>query len=177
MTDNNKGRVWQNLDWAKKVGICMQGIDHEDSLLTTFVVIFIALEAMFFAVVFSMKLSFCFNLIIAILAILVAGNFAYLFKRRGDYVDHWGAILYALWKGAFLIEESESEVSASELMKHYEGCFERRKRGRFAIIFGWGSLGCRLKSPRLCITTFTPILVILVWIVIVINQVMGILDC
>ena len=155
----------------------MQGIDHEDSLLTNFVVIFIALQAMFFAVVFSMKLSFCFNLVIAVLAILVAFYFAYLFKRRGVYTDHWGAILYALWKEAFLLAEGKSELGVSDLMKHYEGCFERSKRGRFAIIFGWGSLGGRLKSPRLCIATFTPILVILVWIVIVVHQILSISDC
>ncbi len=55
MTDKkvNNNSTWQNLDWEKKVQICQQGIANQDALLYASVVIFIALEAMFFSVIFS----------------------------------------------------------------------------------------------------------------------------
>jgi hypothetical protein len=201
MTDKKKGSVWQKLDWAKKVEICMQGIDHEDTLLITFVLIFIALEAMFFAVIFNMKLCFCLNLIIAVLGILVAVQFAYFFKRRGDYVDNWGTILYELWNEASLMEEKESGVrlGASEFVKHYEGCMERKKRGSLATIFGWKWFGLYsgskeerkgkfgwlavirkrkgwfqpLKSPRWMLVPLMPFLVILVWVLVMVATITG----
>lgn len=182
MIDKNESSVWQKLYWDKKVEICMQGIDHEDHWLATLVVIFIALEAMFFAVIFSIEPCFYLNLIITILGSLVAVLFMRLFKRRGDYIDNWGAKLYDLW----------NEVGASELRKHYEGCAKRKNRGWVAIILGWDWFGRYtgseqerkrkfgwlrviikrkgwlqpLWSPRWVLTMLMPFLVILVWIVV-----------
>ncbi len=188
MIDKNAGSVWQKLDWDKKIEICMQGIDHEDHWLTTLVVIFIALEAMFFAFIFSMKPCFDLKLTIAILGSLVAVVFMRLFKRRGDYIDHWGTELYDLWEQV----EDVAGFNASELREHYKGCIERRKRSCFTIIRGWGWLGCYigsekerkgkigwlrkirkrkgwfqpLKSPRWVLVTLMPSLVIIAWIVV-----------
>jgi len=170
VTSKSEESEWQRLSWAEKVQICQQGIAHEDSLLTTHVLIFIALEAMFFALVFSIELGLLFNIIITILAIYVAVLFIKISKKRGDYVDCWGAILYALWKE--LGEEDISRVKASEIAKHYEGCCDRRKRSSKEIIFGWGSCKEKLQyffweTVRRFMTTFTPILVILAWIIII----------
>ena len=195
MHNKNNGSVWQKLDWDKKVEICMQGIYHEDSLLITFVLIFIALEAMFFAVVFNMKSCFWLNITLAITGILVAIYFMYILKKREDYVDHWGTILYHLWQETSRTGENESGVSASELVRQYEGCMERNKRRWPSIIFGWGWRGfCSgneknkkgkfgwlnvirkrkrwlqpLWSPRWLLVTLMPFLVILGWVVIMVD--------
>ena len=87
---DNKESVWQSLEWARKVELCEHGIANEDSLLHTYMVIFIALEAMFFAIVFSVELWWWLNIVIAFLAILLAVVFIFILLRRGEAVDRWG---------------------------------------------------------------------------------------
>ena len=190
MADKNNGFAWQKLDWDKKVNICMQGIDHEDSWLATYVLIFIALEAMFFAVIFSIKPDFYLSLFVAALGILIAVIFVCLFKRRGDYIDHWGAELYDLWGQV----ENVAGVNALEIREHYKGCEERKARGYRAIILGYGWHGHYIgseeerkgkfgwlrviikrkgwlqpfKSPRWVFGTLMPFLVIVVWVVVMV---------
>ena len=49
----NDDSTWQNLDWDKKVSICNQSIANEDTLSLTLVIMFIALEAMLFTILFA----------------------------------------------------------------------------------------------------------------------------
>ena len=53
----NENQKWQKLEWEKKVTICNQGIANEDSLLLTWVIMFIALEAILFTILEFLKIS------------------------------------------------------------------------------------------------------------------------
>ena len=159
MTDskvnNNK---WQNLNWEKKVQICQQGIANQDSLLHTYVVIFIALQAMLFVAVFSEGWGQWWSIPIAVMAIGLAILFARLFELRGNAVDRWGEILYALW----------DEAGESELAAYHKGSVEKRERrrekfGRFLIFKGWGLFG-RFNSARWMLITLMPSVLVVVWI-------------
>jgi hypothetical protein len=168
----NNNRTWQNLDWEKKVTICQQGISHGDNLLFTYVVIFIALEAIFFATVFNIG-SPCWRIVVASLGILVSIYFILVFKWRGDDVDRWGAVLHSLWKEVQNKHEDVSGVRAEDFVRHYKGCVERKNRGWKAIFFGWCTPCERMKyyfrSTRRFMTICTPLLVIVVWVVIILN--------
>ncbi|MBI2851302.1 MAG: hypothetical protein HYX80_09765 [Chloroflexi bacterium] len=174
MTSKNEISEWQKLSWAEKLQICQSGEAQEDSLLHTYVTIFIAIEAMFFALVFGLALSLSWLVVITILAILVAIWFMHVFYQRGKGVDRWGALLYGLYKDA----------SMNEFKDYYYGCFKREelmgtKHGWFLIIFGWsdGKWWSWFKSftsaRRVCVT-YTPILVIIGWIVLILVKT---LDC
>ncbi len=171
MTD--KSGVWKDLDWEKKVQICQQFSADEDSWLHTYVVIFIALQAMFFTIALGLKLPPEWVTTIAIVAILVAIWFIYIFYVRGNAVDRWGEIIYKLF-----MEVDQQEFPAQpELLKHYKGSPERRgmkrkKCGWFYIIFGWGCNPWNwIKSARRVLGTYTPLLVCFAWIFIVIYKI------
>ena len=167
---------WQELSWAENIQICQQGEAQEDSLLHTYVTIFIALEGMFFTLVFTLALSPYLLITIAIVAIVVTIGFIYFFYKRGKGIDAWGSRLYELFK----------KEGMKEFEDYYYGCFKRkeligRKWGWFHIIFGWGegkwwkrwNWFKSFKSARRAVTTYMPILVIMAWILILIIKI----DC
>jgi len=165
--------VWKDLDWAKKVQICQEFLADEDSWLHTYVVIFIALQVMFFAIVFGLKLHLWGVIAIAIVAILVAIWFIYIFYVRGNAVDRWGEIMYKLFT-----EVDQQELPAQpELLKHYKGSLERRERKRkkcgwLYVIFGWGCNPWNwIKSARRVLGTYTPLLACFAWIFLVIYKI------
>ena len=168
----NNNSTWQNLDWEKKVQICQQGITNQDALLYASVVIFIALEAMFFSVIFSnINLPpWMNNIVVPALGIVVAGFFVVIFKRRGDSINRWGIILHKLWQE--IEEKNISGVLKQELLKHYYASKNWRQKGWCGVWLGWGPWCAWLKnyfvSTRRFIILFTPILVILMWIVIIV---------
>ncbi len=173
MTGKSEGSEWQKLTWAEKVQICQQGIANEDSWLHTYVVIFIALQAMFFAIVFNLELHWGWLIVIAIVAISVAIWFIYKFYVRGDAVDRWGEIMHGLFE-----EVGKLELSAQpEFLKHYKGSPERRARKRkkcgwFFVIFGWGKNPWNwINSARRVLGTYTPLLVCFAWIFLVIYKI------
>jgi len=186
MTGKSEDSEWQKLSWAEKVQICQQRIANEDSLLIAYVVIFIGIEAMFFAFMLSNNIVMpCWlGKIIPALGILVAINFALVCKRRGDAVDRWSVIFYTLWSQVppdetiAIIELNKNlVVKAKDIGKDYEGCVERLKggwRGWKPIISGWGRKRDRLKfwpqSARRLVTIFTPFLVIIIWIFILVTN-------
>ena len=188
MTSNSGDCEWQKLPWAEKVHICQRGIAHEDTLLITYVVIFIALEAMFFAV-FGVPASYI-KITSSILGILVAIRFVCIFKKAGDAVDRWGTILHDLWEELNEQELCKSGVKTSEFVKAHQPSVEkwnRRKRikGWLEIIFfwwdnkcpdaksnclmirwlkiGWCNISAIVGSRRRMMTTCTPLLVIAAW--------------
>ncbi len=172
MTSSSEDSEWQRLSWAEKVQICQQGVAHEDTLLITYIVIFIGLEALFFASVFSMKLPLCVNIIIAGLGIAVAFEFMYIFYRRGKCVDVYSAVLRALWQDIpedeALAEVEGFKVKARCITEIYgSSCAKRLKGGCRATFWGWGP--CRewfkhfFTSPRRFHTKFMPVLVIVIW--------------
>jgi len=186
MTGNSEDSEWQKLSWAEKVQICQQRIAQEDSLLIAYVVIFIGIEAMFFAFMLSSNIVMPYWLgkIIPALGILVAINFALVCKRRGDMIDRWSVVFYSVWKKvpddetiASICLNKNLVVKAKDIGEDYKGCVERltgRWRGWKPIIFGWGRKRDRLKfclkSARRLVTIFTPILVIMIWIFILITD-------
>jgi hypothetical protein len=146
MIDNNKD-AWKRLPWKEKVQICQQGIAHEDTLLLTFIVIFIGLEALFFTVVVTDKLGKCVDIAIAAIGILVAIRFVHIFVKAGNAIDRWGMMLHDLWdelNGQYLCK---SGVKASEFVELHKPSVKRREIGRkkcgcWKIVFGWWVMSC-----------------------------------
>ena len=79
---NNKDGVWEKLDWAKKVGICQQGVAIGDTLLLTLVVMLVALEAMLFTILVSKGWGQCWSIILAVLGTGYPFFHSYLFEKR-----------------------------------------------------------------------------------------------
>jgi hypothetical protein len=177
----NDKSEWEKLCWKEKVQICQQGISGEDSLLISYVVIFVALEATFAALVISQVLCSGSSQAIAVLGIALAVIFILVCKRRGDIVDRWGAILYKLWKevpGDEMLdkssnlpkgvgEEEEALVKAEKIVKDYGGCRRRLQGGWKAILCGWSPCHEKrklfFKSARRLTIVFCPVLVIVMW--------------
>jgi hypothetical protein len=171
MVDDKNKDGWQNLSWKEKVQICQQGAAHEDNLLSTYVTLFIAIEAMFFAFVLSVNLVCWLNIIIAGLAIYFTLRFVRIFHKSGCKVDHWGKILYSLWT-----EVGDNDSDLLDIAKVYTGCVDRSVKNWKNIIFGWGTRREKLYYffwgyARRLITTFIPIIVIVSWIVVIIISV------
>ena len=164
MTDNNNG-VWQNLPWEQKVQICEQGRASENHLLHTYVVTFIALEAMLFAILITKGWHQWWSIIITVIGIGLSCLWAYLFETRADSVDRWEVELHKLW-----LEVGKSEPTASELAKHYSGSVERRERrrkNRWAPFWSLGSAG-RFISARWVVIAATPLVFAIVWILVMV---------
>jgi len=187
MTSISEDSEWRKLSWAEKVQICQQRIAQEDSLLIAYVVIFIGLEAIFFAAMLSSNIVMpCWlGKTVPALGILVAINFALVCKRRGDMVDRWSVVFYSLWKkvpddeviATSITLKGKQLVKAKDIGEDYKGCVERLKggwRGWKPNFFGWGRLFDRLKfwlkSGRRLVTIFTPLLVIIIWILILVTN-------
>ena len=183
MASVSEDSEWRKLSWAEKVQICQQRISQDDSLLIAYVVIFIGLEAMFFAVMFSSNIVMpCWlSKTVPALGILVAINYMLVCKHRGDAIDRWSVIFYTLWRQVppdetiAIIELNKNlVVKAKDIGKGYEGCVERLKGGWKAIFFGWGrrrdGLKFWLKSAHRLVTISTPILVIIIWIFIFVTN-------
>ncbi len=180
MTDNkvNKNSTWQNLDWEKKVTICNQGIANEDSLLLTWVIMFIALEAILFTILIGVGWGQCWSIGLTISGVLFVISYMCLFVVRGSRVNLWGEMLYRLLE----------EAGQQDLAEHYKGCAERRgkrkeKCGRWKVIFGWcdkdenvGRFKRKIswfrcfKSTRRWFTTFIPLIIVIVWIVLMVKS-------
>jgi len=178
MTDSkvNNNSTWQNLDWEKKVSICNQSIANEDSLLLTLVIMFIALEAMLFTILITKGWGQLWSIVLAIFGVVLVILYMYLFKRRGNQVDLWGEKLYRLWE----------EAGQQDLAQHYIGCVERRckrkeKCGWWKVTFGWCEKDKKkgrfkrtiswfkcFKSTRRLFTTFIPMGLLVVWIVLMV---------
>ena len=161
MADSNG--LWQSLNWEKRLAISEQGIANEDSLLHTYVIIFIALQAMLFGILIAKGWGQWWSALIAFIGIGIALWFMYLFENRGNTVDLWGEILYGLW----------GEAGKQELAERYKGCWRRRENrkkrcGRLINIVGWGSVFERKRygSARRVITTFMPLILVIVWILV-----------
>jgi len=172
MTSSNEKSEWQKLDWEKKVAICQQGAAHEDSLLITYVVIFIALEAMFFAAFFNLKPPSPWNIVIAALGIVVAIECMYIFYRRGKCVDVYATVLRALWQDIpedeVLAKVEDFEVKAKCIKEIYgSSCAKRLAKGWRGTFCGWLPWCEWFKhfhtSPRRFLTKFMPVLVIVIW--------------
>jgi hypothetical protein len=134
----NQYSAWHNLTWKEKMDICQQGVSQEDSLLSTYVTIYIALEAMFFAIVLTLGLSWWLTLIIGLLALGVSFLFVRIFLRRGDAVDRWEEIMCNLWEQAANAAELPLEKNTCiEFVNHYKGSRERRNRGKWSNFWGW----------------------------------------
>ena len=169
MTDNrvNNNGVWQNRDWAERVQICQQGIANEDSLLLTLVIMFIAFEAILFTILIGGGWGQRWSIILAVFGVGSVIPYMYFFEIRGNAVDHWGEMLHGLWE----------EAGQQELAQYYKGCVERRyrrqqKRGRWIVIFGWGhpfDMG-RFKSTRRWFTTFIPLGLVIIWILLMVES-------
>jgi len=188
MTSSSKDNEWQKLSWAEKVQICQQRIAQEDSLLIAYVIIFIAIQAMFLAVILSSNIVMpCWlGITIPSLGILVAINFALVCKRRGDMVDRWSVVFYSLWKKvprdeviatSITLKGKQLVVKAKDIGEDYKGCVERLKGGWKPNFFGWGRVFDRLKfwlkSGRRLVTIFTPLLVIIMWVFIIVVRILG----
>jgi hypothetical protein len=178
MIGNVRSR-WRELHWKEKIQICQQGISGEDSLLVSYVVIFVAIEAIFAALVISQTLCPESSRTIAVLGIALTIIFIFVCKRRGDAIDRWGAILYKLWKevpGDEVLNNNLPEISgkaivqAKDIAKDYKGCVERLRRGWTAIICGWPPCSdkCKsfFKSARRLTIVFCPVLVIVMWVLV-----------
>ena len=178
MTSISEKSEWQKLSWKEKVQICQQDIAKEDSLLISYVVIFVGVEAILAAVVLGNILSPSFDKTIAALGILLAVIFALVCKRRSDLVDSWGAILYQLWNELPADEElnrnenlprlsGKAVIKAKDIAEDCEGCVERLKGGWKVIILGYSprrkALKFWLKSARRLIIVLCPTLVIVMW--------------
>jgi hypothetical protein len=188
-SEDNKNE-WENLKWKEKVQICQQGIAAEDSLLISYVVIFVALEATFAAFVISKLLCLEFDIAISVLGIVLAIIFMLVCKRRGDIVDRWGSALYSLWDWDKVPDDTISvnvklkyskAILAKAIREDYEGCMERLNIGWKAIFCGWptnekhesplkswsrltqGRSKFLFTSARRLTIAFCPILVIVVW--------------
>lgn len=177
MADNNNG-LWQKLGWEKRVTISQQGIAQEDSLLHTYVVLFIAVEAMLFATLIAKGWGDLWSIIIAVLGIGLAIIFMFILEKRGNAVDRWGEILSQLW----------GEAEREEFANHYKGCVKRREirqkrcgkfwvfvgwRGKgkkrygiLRVLFGWEGHFERFKSTRRLLVFFVPLIVMILWILI-----------
>ncbi len=162
---DNKNSEWQKLDWATKVQICEQGRASENHLLHTYVVIFIALEAMLFAIMIAKGWGHSWSIPIPILGMVFAVWFACLFVSRGIRVGRWEELLTNLWL----------EADKSKLAEHYKGAVERRKRrvkhGIIALFLGWG--WGRFKSAHWVLVTVVPLAMFFLWVLVII----GSFDC
>jgi len=157
----NENQKWQKLEWEKKVTICNQGIANEDSLLLTLVIMFLAFEAILFTILIGVGWGQCWSIILAVFGVGLVIPYVYFFEVRGNAVDLWGEMLHGLWE----------EADQQELAQYYKGCVERRskrqeKRGWWKVIIGWGHLFTigRFKSTRRWFTTFVPIILVIIWV-------------
>lgn len=171
MTKEDNPVDWQKLDWQVKMQICQRGMVHEESLLNTYVTLFIAVEAMFFAFVLGVNLVNWLNIIIAIIGILVTIRFAKTFYDRGKQVDLWGALIYNL-----LQKIDADNHTLLQITDRYEGCSVRITKDWKSIVFGWGTISERLKHffwgyARRLKTTLIPFIVILSWTIVIIISV------
>jgi hypothetical protein len=160
--------MWRKLDWATKVKLCEQGRANENSLLHNYYVIFIAVETILFAAVFSIGYPRLWGGFIGLLGLFLAILWAHVCELRGNAVDRWEEILASLWR-----EIESSELGVSELADHYKGAVERRRKrrdgGRRAIFFwGWGGIR-RFLSARWVFTSFIPFLVVCVWVWVIVE--------
>jgi hypothetical protein len=177
----NDGNEWQKLTWSEKIQISQQRIAQEDSLLIAYAVIFIGLEAIFFAAIFtgSNIMPHWLKCTIPAFGIFLAIVFAIVCKRRGDMVDRWSFVFSSLWKivpHSYVIaagstnKEKKLDIKAEDIGKDYEGSIERLRGGLWGWvpnIAGWPTLSDRLKnlfqSGRRFTVIITPILVIITW--------------
>jgi hypothetical protein len=171
--------VWQNLEWEKKVSICNQGISAEDGLLLNLVIMFIAFEAILFTIFIGVGWGQYWSIVLAFLGIGVIILYMYLFEKRGKWVDHWGEILFSLWKDA----------GDEGITNNYLGCVERinkrkEKYGWWKVMFGWCEkvdneerfkrvkyfiswFRC-FNSTRRLLTTFIPLILIIIWVLVMV---------
>jgi hypothetical protein len=158
-------RKWQEASWSEKVGICQRGMSQQDSIGLTHTTIYISLEALLFAFVFTGDLtdSYIFIVIIAILGIIISLLFSCFFHKRANHSDKYGESLYYLF----------IEQGRNDLAEPYKGCFERKNKIRekhwnwwFQIVVGWGWNPLKWFTPRRFICTYTPLLIIIAWITI-----------
>lgn len=203
MSGKREDRKWNELTWFKKVQICEQGISNEDSLLSTYVTIYIAIQAMFFVIALSLDYWWWFPVVIAFLAFFVSVLFIRLFLIRGDAVDRWSEILAGLWTQEVSSTLSDKEKGVSELAQYYEGAVERRKKSKWSRFWGWNWWGTYkysegktskkfrwvsrilhrrgrfgfLNSARWILVTLMPVMVSMGWITIIIITVINELDC
>ena len=171
MTGKSEDSEWQKLSWAEKVQICQQAIAIGDTLLLTLVVMLIALEAMLFTILAAERWGQWWSIILAVPGLVYAGFHIYFFEIKGSQLDCWGKTLHDLLTEAGLIEQA----------KHWEGCVERRKHGRWKVIFGWCEKDKHMgrfkriitwfkcfKSTRRWFTTFIPLVLVIVWILLIV---------
>ena len=98
-------------------------------------------------------------------------------------VDRWSVVFYSLWEKvphdeviatSITLKGEKLVVKAEDIGEDYKGCVERLKGGWKVIFFGWGRVLDRLKfcpkSGRRLVTIFTPFLVILIWILILVTN-------
>lgn len=181
MTNSKEGNnsIWQNLEWEKKVSLCNQGITAEDSLLLTLVIMFIAFEAIFFTILTTVGWGHYWSVVLAFLGIAVIILYMYLFERRVKRVDRWGKMLFQLWK----------DGGKEEIANNYLGCVKRidkrkEKYGWLKVMLGWCEevdtkkrlkrIKCVIswfncfKSTIRLFTTFIPVILIVVWILVIV---------
>jgi hypothetical protein len=175
--DNN---IWpEKLKWKEKVSICNQGINSEDSLLLTLVIMVLAFEAILFTILIGPGWGQYWSIAIAFFGIGIIILYMYLFEKRGEWVDKWGKILFSLYE----------DVNNKEISKNYLGCVERidkrkEKCGWWKVMFGWCEkvdseesfkrikqffswFNC-LKSTRRLFTTFIPLILVIIWVVVIV---------
>jgi hypothetical protein len=190
---DNRRDTWQFLSWQEKMTICQQSVSQEDSLLSTYVTIYLAIEAMFFAIVLTTSISMCLTIIVGLIAIGVSYLFIQAFLRRGDAVDRWEVIIRELWSQACQSAETTTDLDmCQEMMEHYTGSLGRRARKRWANFWGWNWLGSYsgtlknkrrksgwlfsimqrkgrlgpIKSARWMLITFLPLMICVGWVIV-----------
>lgn len=156
MSDNNND-VWGNLEWSRKVELCEQSRANENSLLHSYLMIFIAVETILFAAVFAKGWNQFWGGYVALLGLMLAILWGHVCELSGNRVDRWEEKLNGLWK----------QAGELELTERYRGAVERRERrrkqGRLAIFLGWGHAK-RFLSARWVLIAFMPFLTICLWI-------------
>jgi hypothetical protein len=173
MTQNNTQHIdWKNLTWKEKMGICQKGISHEDSILLTYVTLFVAIEALFFACILSANLIWWFNIIISLVAIVLTVRFVMTFYRRGYHVDLWGSLISELWNEVDTDNETIKKIS-----QRYKVCTERINSNWKTVILNWGKPKEVIKAicggyARPLLFVIIPFIIILSWIIVIVISLM-----
>lgn len=166
MTTDNRDQ-WKKLAWETKVSICEQARASENYLLHAYIVTFMAIQAVSFALFAAFwNVTPLLRFIIPFVGIMFAALWAYMAESRGNKVDLWEEMLNGLWE-----ETSQAGSVSSEVVGRYKGAAERRQKreaDRLATFWGWGCIKGRFKSARWIFVMFFPSFLTLIWIFLVV---------
>ncbi|OGN99263.1 MAG: hypothetical protein A2Y89_03465 [Chloroflexi bacterium RBG_13_51_18] len=164
---------WKDLAWETKVQISEQSRANENDQLQNYRLIFIAIEAILFAVVFGAVWKYLVIVIfVAILGILLTVIWWHVTRLRGEAVDRWEKLLYELWVKVRLTElKSWEKKLISQLKRRYKGGAIRWEKKQHLK-----SRNTRMEfkareivlSARWWLSTVLPFLTVIAWIAVLI---------